>query len=158
MKYITLVLILITSVSKADDYMTAAVGVFNSGKDSHAESKFINVGHRDSTILGLTYQYEIGGWTDTASHSRSGSVYGALQAGVETDGLVFARVMTGPALITSPDSYLGGYLNFTEDFYIGLKGPNSNTVGIKYKHISNAGLTQPNLGRDFAGFEVSIPY
>lgn len=158
MRYITLLLLLITSLAEADDYATVSLGVFNSAKQSHAESKFINVGHRENTILGLTYQYEAGGWTDVAGGGRGGSGYGAVQAGVQTNGPIYARVMTGPALITSPDSYLGGYLNFTEDFYIGLKGPNGNTVGVKYKHISNAGITQPNVGRDFAGVEVSIPW
>lgn len=149
---------LIIDDSRADDYATAAIGVFNSGKDSHAECKFVNVGHREDIGFGLTEQYEVGGWTDSAGNGRSGSAYTAYQLGVQTDGPVYARVMTGPALITSPDSYLGGVFQFTEDFYIGLKGSNGNTVGIKYKHISSAGLEQPNVGRDFAGFEVGIPF
>lgn len=142
----------------ADDYMTAAVGIANSGKDSHAETKFLNMGHRDYLGLGITHQYELGGWVDIAGRGRSSSGYAAYQLGVETDGSVFARVMAGPAVITTPDAYLGGYLAFTEDFYFGLRGSNNNTVGILYKHISNAGLFQPNVGRDIAGVQISIPF
>ena len=142
----------------ADEYMTAAVGVANSGKTSHAETKFANVGYRSYLGLGLSYQAEVGGWVDIAGEGRKSSGYGAYQLGVETDGPTFARVMAGPALISTPDSYLGGLLQFSEDFYIGLRGKNGNTVGILYKHISSAGIEQPNEGRDLAGFQVSIPF
>lgn len=151
-------LLLLTDEGHADEYATAAVGIANSGKDSHAETKFVNVGHRSPLALGLTYQYELGGWVDIAGDGRKSSGYGAFQLGVETDGPVFARVMAGPALITSPDAYLGGVLNFTEDFFAGLHGPNGNSVGVLYKHISNAGLEPPNVGRDLAGVQISIPF
>lgn len=151
-------ILLVTEDGHADEYMGAMIGIANSGKNSHAETKFVNVGHRDSFGFGLTYQYEFGGWVDIAGGGRSSSGYAAYQLGVETDGSVLARVMTGPAIITTPDSYLGGVFQFSEDFYIGLKGSNGNTVGILYKHFSSAGLETPNYGRDFAGFQVSIPF
>lgn len=151
-------IMLLTEDSYAEDYATAAVGVFNSGKNSHAETKFANLGHRGDLGLGLTYQLELGGWVDTTGHGRASSAYGAAQFGVETDGEVFARVMTGPALITNPDWYLGGPFAFTEDFYLGLRGRNGNSVGLLYKHISNAGIYNRNVGRDLAGVQVSIPF
>lgn len=138
--------------------MTAAVGIANSGKNSHAETKFLNVGNRGDLGLGLSYQLEAGGWVDIAGGGRSSSGYGAYQLGVETDGALFARVMAGPALITTPDAYLGGHFQMTEDFYIGLRGHNNNTIGILYKHFSSGGLEQPNVGRDLAGVSVSIPF
>lgn len=150
--------LLITSNSHADDYASAMLGVFNSGKSGLSETKFVNVGHRESTNFGLSYQYEGGGWFDTAHNGRKTSGYIAGQAGVEAGDTVVARVMTGPAIISSPDSYLGGYFQFTEDFAIGIKGSNGNTVYIMYKHFSSAGLEQPNTGRDFAGVSVSIPW
>lgn len=158
--FYVLVLILLFSLKARSEetYATAAVGVANSGKNSHAETKFVNVGRRDQFAFGLTYQYEVGGWVDTAGDGRKSSGYGAYQLGVQTDGPVFARVMAGPALVTNPDSYLGGPVAFTEDFYFGLSGNNKNTVGVMYKHISNAGLEQPNIGRDLAGVQISIPW
>lgn len=151
-------LFLIVDDSYADDYATAAIGIANSGKDSHAETKFVNAGHRDNLFLGLSYQFEVGGWVDIRGNGRKSSGYGAYQIGVETDGPTFARVMTGPALITTPDVYLGGAFQFTEDFFLGLRGDNRNTVGLLYKHISSAGIEQPNVGRDLAGVQVSIPF
>lgn len=149
---------IICSLAHAEDYATAAVGIADSGKNSHAETKFVNVGHRADLPFGLTYQVEGGGWVDIAGGGRKSSGYGATQVGVQTDGPVVARVMTGPAIITSPDVYLGGNFQFTEDFYIGIKGPNQNTVGIMYKHFSSAGIEQPNVGRDLAGVQVGIPF
>lgn len=150
--------LLITDDGYPEDYASFAVGVANSGKASLTETKLFNFGHRDKFLFGLSYQYEVGGWIDIAGQGRKGSGYGAYQIGVETDGPIFARVMVGPALITTPDAYLGGAFNFTEDFYLGLSGKNGNTIGVLYKHVSNAGLEPPNMGRDFAGVTVSIPF
>lgn len=163
-------LLLLSPESDADDkvalyslpssslYATAAVGVFNSGKQSTAESKYLGLGYRDALGYGLTYQYEVGGWTDIAKHGRKGSAYGTAQIGVEADAGITIRAMVGPALISTPDAYLGGTFQFNEDFYAGIRGANGNTAGFKYKHISNAGIMQPNVGRDFAGLEVGIPF
>jgi hypothetical protein len=162
--FLTFILtVIIHSCSKAahaESYMTGALGVANSGKDSLSESKFFNFGYRDDFGFGLTYQYEGGFWTDIAGNGRKGSAYAAYQLGVTVDNSpVVARVMAGPALISTPDAYLGGvFPQFTEDFYFGMKDHRGNGVGVKYKHISSAGIVQPNVGRDYLGLEVSIPW
>jgi hypothetical protein len=143
---------------RPDSYMSGQVGIFNTGKQSISESKFVNVGYRDIWCCGISYQYEAGGWIDRAGNGRKNSGYGAFQMGVEAGDTTIARVMAGPALITTPDSYLGGAFQFTEDFFIGIRGNSRNTVGIKYKHFSSAGLEQPNVGRDYLGAEISIPW
>lgn len=152
------VCVLLDDIVHADDYGSAMVGVFSSGKSNLAECKLVNFGHRERLPLGLSYQYEGGGWTDVAGNGRKGSLYGAAQLGVQADSTLTARFMAGPALISSPDAYLGGVFQFTEDFFLGIHGDNGNIVGVKYKHISSAGIEQPNVGRDFAGIEVSIPF
>ncbi len=153
----TLALILMDNV-EADEYASAMVGVFNSGKKSLAETKLVNIGHREYGPGGLCFQYEGGGWVDSVGQGRSGSAYGALQVGVEAGDTVIARVVTGPALISSPDEYLGGIFQFSEDFFMGIRGNSESTVGIKYKHFSSAGLEQPNVGRDFMGVEAAIHF
>lgn len=143
----------------ADSYMSGMVGVFNTGKHSYSESKFLNAGYRQSWFLGLTYQLEIGGWTDVAGGGRKGSLYGAGLVGVETDGVVMGRAMAGPALLSQTDTYLGGkFPQFTEEVFFGVSGKNRNEVGFKYKHISSGGLYQPNMGRDYFGIEMSVPW
>lgn len=149
---------LVITDSRADDYVSGMLGVFNSGKSSLSESKLLNLGHREMWGCGLASQYEIGGWSDSAGYGRKSSLYGAYQVGVEAGDSIKARVMFGPALISSPDAYLGGVFQFSEDFFIGLSGSNGNTIGLMYKHFSSAGLEKPNEGRDYAGVSVSLPW
>ena len=150
--------LVIANDAAADTYMSGMVGVANSGKDSISETKFLNFGYRQPLALGLSQQFELGGWADRAGQGRKTSGYVAWQLGVEAGDTTIARVMAGPALITTPDAYLGGPLEFTEDFFIGIRGKNGNTVGIQYKHFSSGGIYQPNIGRDLVGPQISIPF
>lgn len=154
---LALVLLLTTAASADEMYMTGAVGVFNSGKKSLSECKFLNVGER-KPLGPLIQQWEVGGWTDRAGDGRGGSAYGAYQLGFEVHGSMLARVATGPALITSPDSYLGGVFQFTEDFALGEEDSQGHYAVFKYKHISSAGIEQPNIGRDFMGVEIGLHF
>lgn len=139
-----------------DVYLTGALGVFNSGKSSLSETKFANVGYRID--LGwFKQQVELGGWIDRVP-GRSGSAYGAYQVGWEVDNGLIARVMTGPAFITTPDDYLGGRLEFKEDLYLGCKDVEGRTFGVKYNHLSSAGIYAPNIGRDFFGLEIGVRF
>lgn len=160
MKIIALVLMLCTAATTAhadDIYLTGALGVFNSGKSSLSETKFANVGYR--TDLGwFKQQAEIGGWVDRAGGGRSDSAYGAYQLGWEVNGPCIARIMTGPAWITTPDAYLGGRFEFKEDIYVGEEDKDGRTIGVKYNHLSSAGIYTPNLGRDLLGIEIGIRF
>jgi hypothetical protein len=142
---------------KGEVYSTVAVGVFNSGLHSLSEEKFLNVGYR-SALGPLVQQVEVGGFTDRAGNGRSGSAYGAYQVGFEVHGPILGRICTGPALISSPDSYLGGVFQFTEDFYAGEEDTHGHSIGFLYKHISSAGLEQPNIGRDQMGFQIGLRF
>lgn len=152
------ILLIFSDDSNADSYVSAMAGVFNSGKSSLSETKLINFGYRNELGFGFSYQFEGGGWADRVGQGRSSSGYVATQLGVQAGDSLISRLMIGPAIITSPDDYLGGYFQFTEDFFVGITGKSGNTVGVKYKHFSSAGIEMPNVGRDFFGFEASIPF
>lgn len=144
--------------AEAEMYSSAMLGTFNSAKASRVETKFLNLGYREPLGHGFSWQGEAGGWTDSAGNGRTGSGYGAFQGNFIAGDSVFARLSAGPSLVTAPDSYLSGHFQFTEDLFLGLQGSNKNVVGVKYKHFSNAGLRQPNLGRDFMGIEASVSF
>lgn len=152
------IMLMLDDSQAGDTYVSGLLGVANTGKKSISESKLINVGYRQELGFGLTHQYELGGWEDHAGDGRKSSAYGAYQLGIQTSHYLVMRVMAGPALISTPDSYLGGNLQFTEDFYAGFQGDNFATIGVKYKHFSSGGLYQPNVGRDYMGAEVGIPF
>lgn len=153
LKYLVVLLLFISGSAYADPYASFLLGVFNS-----TGAKFLQVGYRGPIGLGFDYQTELGLWVDPQGNGRVSSGYIATQIGLQAGDLVKVHVFVGPCLITSPDLYLGGVFQFTEDFFIGLSGKNSNTIGVKYKHFSSAGIEMPNLGRDFVGIEVSIPF
>ncbi len=151
-------LLLLEEVNASELYASGMLGVASSGSNSLSETKFVNIGVRSYLGLGLTRAVEGGAWTDRAGAGRRSSGYVSGLIGVEADGPCTARVMVGPALITTPDAYLGGHFQFTEDFFLGIRGKSDNTVGVHYRHFSSAGIYEPNIGRDFAGVEISIPF
>lgn len=71
---------------------------------------------------------------------------------------MFLKVFFGPLLLTNWDDRLGGLFQFNNDLELGLKGQNGFAIGVNYKHISNAGITQPNLGRDFILLKLQLEY
>ncbi len=151
-------LLIMEEVDAGDLYLSGGVGIASSGASSLAETKLLNIGVRNYLGYGLSRQIECGAWTDRAGNGRLSSGYASVLVGVEADGPLTARVMFGPAFITTQDAYLGGHFQMQEQFYLGIRGKQDNTVGVAYKHFSSAGLYEPNVGRDFATAEISIPF
>jgi len=69
---------------------------------------------------------------------------------------IFARIFFGPAALTSADDRLTSWWQFNHDLEIGLKGESGVSIGVDYKHLSNAGLSGANLGRDFLMLKVGF--
>lgn len=110
--------------------------------------------------LPFVSQYEIGGWVDNSGiKDRSSSGMIGASTGVHVKaGPFYAQALIGPALISRTDSALGGRFQFNNDVAFGLVDEENNaTVGIAYKHISSAGISRPNRGRDFIMFRLSLP-
>lgn len=154
------VLLVLTDESQAEGYAEAAIGVFNSAKHSPIETKFGQMGYRAYSQWGGFIEGEFGGWAHQAGTTgQRSSGYLATLVGVEAEHGVDLRLAVGPAIVTNPDIYLGGnFPQFTEDFFVGVRGRTGTSLGAKYKHFSSAGLVMPNIGRDFLGVEVSLPF
>lgn len=105
---------------------------------------------------GLYSANEFGAWVDNRP-GASNAAFTKAQLGVVTgqERGWFAKAFVGPALISSRDAYLGGFLQFAEDFGIGLRDKDTS-VSISYSHFSSAGLSSPNKGKDFLVFEIGI--
>lgn len=69
----------------------------------------------------------------------------------------YGGAYTGIGFITHPDHKLGSHFQFFQDLELGVRDSQGRTFGLFFKHISNAGLAQPNIGRDYLGFSVGIP-
>lgn len=145
--------------ASADDYADVSLGMFSNSKPSLANVKFGQIGHREYWALGFFNQYEGGGWVQVNNgDARKSSAYVSDQVGLEAENVAVVRVAVGPAIISTPDSYLGGIFQFHETLFLGLKGTNGNTIGFSYQHFSSAGLETPNVGRDFGGIEATVPF
>lgn len=156
-KLLLIILLFSTSALAQDDQyvLDGGIGVFNSGKKSVSETKMMSFGVQEDIWAAIKDRFVVGGWIDNAGNGRNGSAFFATQLGFEVnrDGLV-AGVFTGPSIITTPDSLLGGYFEFTDDLHLGIQDEYGNYTGIFYRHISDAGLTSVNLGRDIIGLEL----
>lgn len=102
---------------------------------------------------------EIGMWSDTGKNQgRTSSGFGQYELGVKPESDHFyVKAFYGLALITSPDSQLGGIIQFGGDAGFGFQDKLS-FVGLNYKHISSAGLEMPNKGRDNIQLECGVRY
>lgn len=162
MRKVLFLLLLSPYVSAEDKEVTVnfGAGVFNSGVNSLAESKVLTLG-LNNFFYGrrMFYRYELGLFTDSAGNGRKGSAFGAGLLGVNVENPVFyAQGAFGASLLGTTDSYLGGHFQFTEEVSVGINGTSATKLGFFYKHMSSAGIYDPNVGRDFVGVKLSIPF
>lgn len=155
-----LISILIPHRALAESFYKYGVGVFKSAEVRPSEAKVISLGFRDDLFGPFVYHYEAGLWIDSAGKGRSSSAFFDAEMGVEAvSGDLVLRSTHGLAFISTPDAYIGGYFpNFVHDIYVGIRGKSGNAIGLNYKHLSNAGLMPPNIGRDFISIDVGIPW
>lgn len=152
------VLMFLCNTCIADEgFVGMGLGTFNTAKDGPGSVKLGQVGHRLDLIEGIYWQNKLGAWGQGSnSHGMKSSAYGASGLGFRVD-LSPVEFHSGYslALISVPDSYLGGPYQFDGEMYLGFRDSKSNGFGLKYEHISSAGLEMPNQGRDFFILELS---
>jgi hypothetical protein len=145
------ILLLTASYSKADEiYLKYGIS------PKRAEVKIASLGYRDDFFWLLSYQMELGYFKDPSDSARS-SGYAASGLGVEIDSYLYGSFYFGPALISCPDNLLAGNLQFNTDLTIGLKDKRGLKLGVGYKHLSNAGIKEPNIGREFVYMGLTFP-
>lgn len=69
---------------------------------------------------------------------------------------VFVGVFMGVAVLTHTDRVLGGNFQFIHDLELGTRSSQeiNSTISLNFKHISNAGIKKPNLGRNLLGIRL----
>lgn len=152
---IMLGLLLVAKHSLADSISVRGGPSLQDGKPS-GETKYFGV--RGETEAGVGYvATEIGGWVDNAGNGRKSSLISKVQLGINPGNRVgvYGKVFIGPAIITSTDSMLGGHFQFAQDFGIGIRDRDT-FVEFGYSHVSSAGLSKPNKGRDWISFSAGV--
>jgi len=157
--YLTVMLMIVSQVSFAAEGTFLKYSV-NAHTDKIIHQKGLSLGYQDALAV-FDKKWEIGFWSDSSGRDGAkGSAFASYSVGVEpTYEALYVNFFQGVCLISNPDSVLGGPLEFMMDFGVGLRDTVKGTaLGMHYKHISNAGLSMPNLGRDTFGIQVMIPW
>lgn len=122
------------------------------------DSRFIAIGHEWPAWSLFRVKTEGGIYHDNTQNSGAiGFISPSIGVATPTYPL-YLKVFLGPALITQEDSRLTSILQFNHDIELGLRGETGVSVGINYKHLSNAGLWGANLGRDAFLLKLNFSY
>lgn len=136
------------------------LGVFIKEKPNRfAEVKHFSLSYRDSLVGVLDHKAEVGLFADIrCCKNRKSSMYGGYSVGMRLErGIIYTSTYWGVALISNPDNRLSSPFNFMGDLSVGLTD-GRRYIGVNYKHLSNAGLSLPNKGRDFVSIEVGAKF
>jgi hypothetical protein len=147
------------SIAQEDQIIVdGGVGIWNSGKSTLSETKMFSLGVQEDLWGALKERGTTGFWLDNAGGGKRGSAFASGQLGweVSTGGIV-GGIFSGPAVISTPDTLLGGRFQFMDDIHLGLQDNELNYIGIMYRHFSSAGIETPNIGRDLMGLEIRFP-
>mgnify|MGYP002784420289 CR=1 FL=1 len=152
-------LLLIPTIAHGGTHFKYGLGVFNTAEVSAAASKYFSLGYQSDLIGPFIEQWELGLFSDSSGSGRNASGFGFYSIGVEVNpGYFVSRCLWGIGGITHPDQMLGGHFQFTQDLMFGIRDRKKNMIGFVYKHISSAGIYQPNRGRDYVLVQVEIPW
>lgn len=148
------------SIAGHGSFLKYGLGFNAPDQNSLADIKLISLGYQGELFL-IDQKFEFGGWADNTGHtgSKNGG-FGSWSIGLDPRLSIpfYINWFSGVALITSPDALLGSCFQFTHDFGVGFRDNRGVSLGFYYKHFSNAGIVQPNRGRDFFGTQLQIPW
>jgi hypothetical protein len=149
-RFLSLFLTLSSLITHAHDGLLfkTGLGVFHS-----QNSATYAIGYYDTFNDNFLYKLDLGTWTDQREN-RLSSPFSSFSLGgiVGNYRGVNASLSAGILILGYPDGTLGSPFSFTEELIIGYQ-----CVGVGYKHISNAGLAEPNFGRDYMFLNFSLP-
>jgi hypothetical protein len=149
----TTLLALLLSTAQAE--VALQYGAAVTGVEAPQQSQYFSVQYSEPLVGGIRWRGELGGYTRLPEEGITAlpSAFGNIGVGIRPNtGSFVMESYWGAGGISNPDSYLGGVFNFFHSFRIGVVGTNGLGVTLFFNHISSAGINDPNVGRDFAGF------
>lgn len=150
-----LLLLLLSSSAMAGPIVSVGVG---KNIVSHLPfERVIHVGYEIGLTANIFVKPEVGYFLDTQNHAASSYWVGMpLLLEVASPYGTFVRMGFGPSYIKTVDHVqLGSHLEFDIEGGIGMKDKGLS-LGLFYKHFSNAGFKQPNMGRDFITIQAQF--
>lgn len=155
-----IILTTLTTVPKtqADMAIDFGLGALNTQGNPLSQMKFFKISKENEIWYPINHRFSLGLWEDRRGNGTSSSVFTAYQLGFEVhNNLLEMGIYGGPSLISAPDKELGGHLHFNTTAVIGIRDKYGYFIGASYNHFSNAGLMEPNIGKDFISLEIKFP-
>lgn len=104
--------------------------------------------------FGKKYGYEVGGSFLVDEKTKAVGVMSSFSIGTKTE--IFKKLwlsaFTGVQLQSFKDELNGSYGQFTHNAKVIFKGDNGVDFFVGVRHISNAGIVKPNIGRNVIDF------
>lgn len=150
---LVLTLLLISLPSQAGGMLSVGMGRGVLAHDPF--ERFASIGYK--TGGELQFKAETGFYLDYENETKM-TGFASASGGYEltaSDGK-YVSAFLGPAAITQKDRKLGSLYQFQIDFGIGLKMDSGKALGLRFIHLSNAGVVQPNIGRDILAVGVQF--
>ncbi len=159
MRLVTFYLVLLALLLCAQHALANSISIRGgpSIQDGKPDGSAKYLGVRQESPAGVGYvATEFGGWADSQVGHKSSAIAKA-QVGVNPGSRVgvYGKAFLGIAVITGTDELLGGHFQFVEDIGVGVRD-HDTFVELTYSHISSAGLSSPNKGRDFIVFGMGV--
>lgn len=124
--------------------------------NSLSDVKMVSVGRHIPLSEHLCLKVDGGHWWDKRRGAKN-SFFMDTALGVVIKPAIFdVRIYSGVAGITETDSFLGGNLQFMQEFSFSFQQDGWG-IGAAFTHFSSAGLHKPNIGRNFLGLHVIFP-
>jgi hypothetical protein len=134
-----------------------SVGVGKSILEKHKSfERYSGIGIRYGSSI--VAQANGGYYLATGTRERS-SWYGSVQGGlvVTNESGFHGQMLAGPTYIDKDDSKITGHFQFHLTGGVGIENTSRYGLDIVWNHFSNAGMKQPNYGRDFITLQAIIP-
>lgn len=151
MRLLIILLLAFSSSAQADAiWFRYGLGFGAPQQTGRGEIKWFSVGVEREHRAPYVSQAEIGVIADMRdSLGRRSGLFANYTIGPKMQlGPVQTRYLWGVGYLSHTDQLLSSHFQFTHDLTFGLYDPKSG-LSLGYKHISNAGITLPNRGRDF---------
>ncbi len=155
MRLKTIAILFFAHAAPAYASVFASVGMGRAVLAHQPFERFASVGYKTNGEIQV--KGEAGFYLDY-ENERHATFFGSASGGYElqTKNGTFVSAFIGPAAISQKDRKLGSHLQFAIDFGVGVKMDSGKALGLHFKHLSNAGIWQPNIGRDLLAVEMQF--
>ena len=161
------VLLLMISTAYADNItFKYGLGMDATFQKAPSDVKYISFGYEQDLTFIFRAKYDVGYWNDIGTDhivgpdtlARNSSAFVSASVGIRVQPhWIYVENYWGISYLPNPDSQLGLPFEFTEELGIGVMDQEGKSIGIEWRHFSNAGLSKENKGRDFFLINVGVP-